>query len=379
MAPPEPTVLQFVFDNFESLSHQPGKKTCSDTKDDGDGNSWQLQLYPGGKNEEDNEYLSMFLRLPKGKHAVNAAVSFTMRDSTGGACKHSLMPRHHFGVGGSGWGWKKWAMRSDILNANDGILSDGALVIDVVIQIIKEKVDFEPTNPALQNMRELCECNLYSNIKFKVDNEIIPAHKLVLQMNAPILAEFCGNKKHPVAIKGTTPDVFRIVLQYVYGGDVPSDGIILAQGKDIIEAANRYDIVGLKLAVEGSLVKQRIMDVKNVAEWLVFADSKTCPMLKEYALSYFTCRVKDVLAHKSSANLKESPELLQEAMLAMSSHFTKDHFTEADKMSVGELRAKLDSMGLDVDGSKETLVSRLSGLEQSDGEEDMTMTSWGDY
>ncbi|KAL9183082.1 hypothetical protein ACHAXT_004869 [Thalassiosira profunda] len=206
----------------------------------------------------------------------------------------------------------------------------------------------------------------HADVKFKLGRTVVPAHKVILLANAPILAEFCGNKRTPVLIRDTSLEVFRIILRYVYGGDAPGEDVILSKGKAIIESANRYEIVGLKMAVENSLVEQRAVNLENAADWLVFADANTCPLLKEHALAYVASRAKDVLAHESSANLKESPKLMEELVLAMSKDQSNGRFPQADELSVDELRAELAARGRDVDGSKETLASRLA----SDGDEE---------
>jgi len=153
-------------------------------------------------------------------------------------------------------------------------------------------------------------------------------------------------------------------------------------GKDIIEAANRFGVVDLKLAVETALVELLVITVQNVMDYLLFADAKTCPLLKEYAISFFVTRASDLLAsEESKRKLRDAPELMEELMIAI----TKDRemFKERSKAgkamvrdrnqvlfhqpatsnraTVGELRRRLDERGLDVDGSKEILVSRLEG------------------
>ncbi|KAL7539388.1 hypothetical protein ACHAXR_009239 [Thalassiosira sp. AJA248-18] len=100
----------------------------------------------------------------------------------------------------------------------------------------------------------------------------------------------------------------------------------------------------------------------NVVDWILFADAKTCALLKEHAKCYFAARVNDVLAQEESKKLEESPRLWREIMVDISRD-PSDCF--GDNLSVDELRGKLDQMGLDVDGSKEMLVNRLDTANQS--------------
>jgi len=59
--------------------------------------------------------------------------------------------------------------------------------------------------------------------------------------------------------------------------------------------------------------------------------------------------------------LNESPELMVEMIAEMSSTLNKDdRFGKSEKtLSVNELRKELDDKGLDADGSKDMLLSRL--------------------
>ncbi|KAL7525304.1 hypothetical protein ACHAWF_001303 [Thalassiosira exigua] len=130
-----------------------------------------------------------------------------------------------------------------------------------------------------------------------------------------------------VQMEGVTPIIFRMVLGYVYGEDAP-DSVTAADAREIIIASNYYEVPGLKLAMEATLVKMMVVDMKNVADWLLFAQSKTCPLLQEYALQYCAIRAEDM----------------------------NFDCMERD-MSVNELRKHIHARGLDVDGSKQALLS----------------------
>ncbi|KAL7536736.1 hypothetical protein ACHAXR_007372 [Thalassiosira sp. AJA248-18] len=177
-------------------------------------------------------------------------------------------------------------------------------------------------------------------------------------MNAPVLANFCNgwDKKKSIPINNTTPGAFRQVLRYIYGDDEPVLDRYLCE--DVIDAANNYGLVGLKFAAEAFLVDRLILNGGNVAYWLMFADERTCPLLKEYATSYFVARATDLLDSKPCEVLDQSPRLLRELMKAKF-NIPIGYSGETHKMTVTELRKKLAERGLDVEGSKELLVSRF--------------------
>ena len=71
-------------------------------------------------------------------------------------------------------------------------------------------------------MMKLLKNGDVSDILFKVGIVAITAHKLILKSNAPILHSFCTEIEGGpslVDINDTTPEIFRILLHYVYGGD----------------------------------------------------------------------------------------------------------------------------------------------------------------
>ena len=112
----------------------------------------------------------------------------------------------------------------------------------------------------------------------------------------------------------------------------------IGTGKDLIIAADRYGVPGLKLAVETTLVEALMLNSRNCADWLLFADLMTCPLLKEQAVSYFVFRAADLVNSGCSQNLKDSPRL----MLKVSNNSYNDpRFANSGmNMAVNELRKK---------------------------------------
>lgn len=357
----KPAVLRFKFDDFESLPSGPDDATKSKLVKDYHGNAWRLHIYPGGESEKkyDQKMVAGYL-YNKSDHDINAAYTFICRDIAGSVYKEHIHSTRGFKSRKSGWGVRNLIKRRDIFDHANKILVDGALIIDVEIQIISEPNGFRPENPFVVNMLKLFEDKEHADVTFKLRNNIVSAHKFVLRANAPMLFSLCDKLDvgSPMTIDNTTPEVFNIIMRYIYGRDAPEAKVIKKLGKEIIEAADRYGAVHLKMAVETSLVEQRVIGRDDVVDWLLFADAKTCPLLKDYALAYFSSRLRDMLNHKSSKELDSSPELMREIMFANSID-QANPFHDASKLSVDELRKKLNDQGMDVDGSKEVLASRL--------------------
>ena len=132
----------------------------------------------------------------------------------------------------------------DILNS--GIFIDGALVIDLEIQLTSELMsglpNIWPPNPFASNMLKLVENGDKADAEFKVNDTLVYADKLILKTNAPDLFNFLDKHDHEssVPINDTSLEVFRRVLRYVYGGGVLSADDMARLGMELIDANDQY-------------------------------------------------------------------------------------------------------------------------------------------
>ena len=65
--------------------------------------------------------------------------------------------------------------------------------------------------------------------------------------------------------------------------------------KDIIDAADRYGVVGLKLEAETSFVTSTTITLDNVIEYLLYADSVNCALIKEAVMDFILKNHRKVL------------------------------------------------------------------------------------
>jgi hypothetical protein len=238
----------------------------------------------------------------------------------------------------------------------------------VCIQVIVPDED-QPPSPLARNMLAYYESGLDTDVNFDVDREIFRAHSQILQANAPILSDFCKNcnrtSEASVTIHGIAPMIFQLLLRFIYAGEMPDVGIIIAEGRSIIEAADKFELIKLKIATETQMVKNCVVDKTNAADYILFADARSCPLLKEYAISLFMLYAPNILRSEHSKNLRESAQLLEELLYLSTSGALNQQVssagTKSTKMgpSVTELRKDLAEQGLNVDGPKGVLFSRL--------------------
>ncbi|EJK76191.1 hypothetical protein THAOC_02062, partial [Thalassiosira oceanica] len=105
-------------------------------------------------------------------------------------------------------------------------------------------------------------------------------------LNAPALADMCrpGNEA-TVPIDGVDPEVFKMMLYFCYGGKVGKEELA-ANAKAIIEAADRFGIVNLKLQAEAVLAEKTEIRVENMLDNLLYANSKNLALFQEKIMDF---------------------------------------------------------------------------------------------
>ena len=351
----KPVLLHFRFDGFADLPTEVDNYVYSDAQTDSNGNMWKLELYPGGESEvraAEEGWVGLYLWNDNFEESFShdTRFSFAVKDADGVI----LCESHHENnnINSCWWGREgssTYMKRNMILHPSNNILRDGALCIDVTIQV-KEKIDehYHPESNLSKKMIKLLTSGDRADASFKVGDRIFPVHTNILHNNAPILADHLNQDQTTnVIIEGVSASVFWMVLVYVYSEQYPSNKNVIKFGKKLIDAANRYELVDLKIIVEHILVQERILTTRNVCDYLLFADAQSCPLLKEYAISFLRLNAREAMQSEHSQFLRESNQLLAEVVEA------------EDTLTVNDLRKELGKRKLDVDGSKEVLMSRL--------------------
>ena len=107
-------------------------------------------------------------------------------------------------------------------------------------------------------MLQLLDNKEKSDISVNIGEEVFHVHSLILDNNAPLLSAHC--KQTNYVVEDMDPKIFRMILQYVYSGYCPFTKDILAFGKELIDAANRFELANLKLVIETVLVCERVIN-----------------------------------------------------------------------------------------------------------------------
>ena len=239
---------------------------------------------------------------------------------------------------------------------------------------------FVPTNPFNKFMLELFMDEESADVVFEVGGEQqtkgsrrkraktattnFHAHRLVLQKCAPTLYDMCrgsdgGGGVTTISITDVKPEIFKHMIYYTYGGKL-SDEELRDNAKDIINACDKYGLVHLKLDAEASYVKSNEITMDNMMDNLLYADSKNLALLKEAVMDYIVANKDDIIGEVSFSNVPG--DMVTDVLTAVSrgeQNESNGDKINYNKMRVGTLRNMLDEKGLDVDGSRESMISLL--------------------
>jgi hypothetical protein len=359
------------------------------------GNPWCLEIYPGGYSDAEEGMTSLYLA-NMSDNAIEIDYGFSVNDGNGKQVAYDRIdgPFNFAPVGtdNSARGFNV-VERTTLLSS----LIDGTLVFQVHMRLANHtKPDppiFIPENPsACKMIQGLFMNDKSANIVFEVggnkgkDNATkvaktapvtFPAHRLIVENCSSIFADLCESQDDsaitPIQINDVTPDVFRLLLSYIYGGKVSEDNMLL-HARGVIDAADKYGVVNLKLEAEANLVEGTTFTIANVMELLLYADSKNLALLKEAALDYMMENRDEVLEKLSFTDVPGT--LMRDLLAATARGEVRNNGTNVhvdnqyNALRISELRQRAHEKGFNVDGSREMLIAALKTVQNLESEVD---------
>jgi len=341
------------------------------------GHKWCIKLYHGGESEASVGHISLYLQHCSGGTATTAyEMSFLDKYQN---VNTKIATDCSFDSDKKNWGWPKFVSRSYILDQSNNILDDKG-TLAVVVSIKRDDASpFVPSNPTNSMIMGMFLDEETADVCFEVnagvnvdDGDELPvpfhAHSQILQGCAPMLASLFGSDEEKIATASITdvkPAIFRHLLHYVYGGSV-AEGELNTNAKDIINAADKYSIVNLKLEAEAAYVKSTKITMDNAMDNLLYADSINLALLKEVVVDFLVENHDEAI---ESLSFDDFPvNLMKDLLVAVvrkvkdGKHSSKDNYTT---MRVSELRMQLTKERLDVDGSREAMIEALKNFAEA--------------
>ena len=344
------------------------------------GHQWRLDIYPGGNTNTDEGYVATNLA-NMSTTSIKVQWGCSVRDADGREVVSTRSDTDHFAAAnGEGNAWCNWdfAKRTTLMD----LLVQGSLVIEVRMKLPStcNNVQFIPTNPINKNVLELFMDEETADLVFEVGGQQekgkrkrpmtstinFHAHRNILKKCAPTLYEMCGvldrGEITAVSITDVKPEIFKHMIYYAYGGKL-SETELKTNSKDIINACDKYGVVHLKLEAEACYVKSNEVTMENMMDNLLYADSKNLALLKEAVMDFILANKHSIMGKVSLNNF---PSHLVTDLLAAVARGEQppvggeeDVSIKYNRMRVGTLRKILDEKGLDVDGSRESMIALL--------------------
>ena len=258
-------------------------------------------------------------------------------------------------------------------------LKNGTLTLEFHLKTDKQAeqpTSFVPSNPICDNILKGFNNEEISDVTFEVSGEFVSttnrdkligtsattfhACHVILRLNAPALADMCKpGDEAAVPINGVEPEVFRMVLYFCYGGTIEEEELA-ANAKAIIEAADRFGIVNLKLQAEAVLTEQTDITVENLLDNLLYANSKNLALFQEKIMDFVAENGDEIVG---KVLFDDVPGSLMSDLLTTFARGQKSTSKASQDdlkfMRVGDLRKRLHDKGLCIDGSRETMIALL--------------------
>jgi len=123
-----------------------------------------------------------------------------------------------------------------------------------------------------------------SDVIINCNGKVFNCHKFILGARSPVFnamfqADMKEGNAREVNIDNLDPKVLGDMLQFIYTGKIPNTDEFM---KDLLEAANYYQLEQLKIACEESLCL--ILQSNNCIGFLIFADTFSANLLRKKSL-----------------------------------------------------------------------------------------------
>lgn len=391
---PKERLYKITFNDFEDLPSEKGRMVRS-SKFSCFGSKWRVGICPGGHTDSSDGMVGAFLeRRSSRRSGRNLAliISFEL-------CSFDGIDRFSRKVTKNFDGDSKYSdlfdvcLRKEITGSDgddeeeEGFLVKGALTILVSMQLDQ----FIPKNPTSSVILKLFDDENSADVEFEIceqqksesesdrkraktsTDKIYHAHRLILQHYSPELSALCAtsDEMSPIVITDVKPEVFRLLLYYVYGGKIRHKEFE-GNEKDFIAAADKYGVTNLKLEAEIWYVNNTGITIENVIDNLLYADAFNCALLKETVIDFIVENKEKVMQRVSFQDVPG--DVCKDFLAAMSRHYDSSSDDDDDgdrggdetdvektysKMTIRDLREKLNDKGLDIDGSREALIASL--------------------
>ncbi|KAM0847376.1 hypothetical protein ACQ4PT_055056 [Festuca glaucescens] len=223
------------------------------------------------------------------------------------------------------------------------------------------------------------KCLETSDVTFIVEGTQIIAHRLVLAMRSPVFAaELLGHMREittrHVTIHDMSAPTFRAMLRFIYTDEFPINRSY-SMTRDLLVAADRYDLGRLRLMCENILVESiNVMTVMSTL--LLVRGRQSCHQLEDSCIKYIASDPDVYAAVRATDEYKELKETCSSFIIevneriathSMARHTSSPYSSPGSRCPPEKSMSTFDlSSGL-VRGTHEFRIPNFSSVQRSHG------------
>ncbi|XP_053950213.1 BTB/POZ domain-containing protein 9 [Anastrepha ludens] len=174
--------------------------------------------------------------------------------------------------------------------------------------------DVKLTERFSEQMAQLCMNDDYSDVTFIVEDQRLPAHRVILAarseyFRALLFGGLCESRQSEIELK-IPVEAFKALLKYIYSGRMPLAQMDEDNILDTLGLANQYGFSELENAISQYL--RHYLALNNVCAILDAARLYNLDKLTEVCLTFMDRNATDIMQHESFRAL--SKESLEEVL-----------------------------------------------------------------
>ena len=270
---------------------------------------WCLKLYPKGNNEDNNDYVSLFLYLSieekSDKKDICAKVLMGIIDINGRQTNKLDFEPVFSKPDVMKCGFGQFIEKSTLLNQKNVLLPNDTLTVYCEVSYyVKTNTCGRPLGAKRQKEsfnvgRLLYESMTDADINIVVNRKLFKAHKLILKTRSPVFRAMFDNQMiesqtNRVEINDMDEEIFEQMLRFIYTVDIDIKSFEMS--KQLFSSSDKYDLKGLKEFCEQFMVSH--LSVENVCDVLILADKHSAIDLKKYCINFIKRRLRSVINTK---------------------------------------------------------------------------------
>lgn len=268
------------------------------------------------KSNDDSDFLSMYLDIEV-YQKVKATVKFRLLNTAGDVFRRGNLSVIYSDDLNS-WGWNKLIKKSQILNNKTIKLHHDTLVIDfsVIIHPLhsSSSEEYNPVVELANDFDTFFEKNELCDVTIAIKDRQLRAHKSILAARSSVFfalfsSDMIENKENKIEITDVSYDVMKEVLRFLYSGEVKN---LNKFKKQLLAAADKYDIEGLKAICERDF--QKNINIDNCCEVLKVVQLYNCPNLRSDVVQFIADNLGIAKSEDFIKITDKDPQILRDVM-----------------------------------------------------------------